>query len=120
MSALASKTGLTAPSEGLDARVGREMGREMGWLMRRTKRVEELLAEPAVMEMADRLARHMEQWARIEEVDVKDLEVTVLPSQTKTYIQIAFGARPCIACSGTGRLPDGVHYCPTCDGSGVR
>jgi hypothetical protein len=116
-----TKTGLTAPKDGLDARVGREMGREMGWLLRRTKRVEELLAVPEVMAMADELARHMERWSAEEGVAVKDLDVTILPTQTKTYVTIAFGARTCVPCHGTGRVGgEGINYCPACGGSGFR
>lgn len=92
----------------------------MGWLIRRTKRNEELMALPEVMEMADRLARHMERYAAIEEVDVSDLEVSVLPTRTRRYITLAFGSRSCWGCEGSGRQADGVNYCLVCEGSGYR
>jgi hypothetical protein len=114
-----TKTPLTAPSEGTDARVGREMGREMGWLIRRTKRVEELLALPEVMKMASDLAEYMEHYCAIEQVEAKDLEITILPTQTKRYITIAFGAAGCKTCDGTGRVGNVGAYCPACDGAGT-
>lgn len=97
----------------------REMAEDGGWLMRRTKRVEELLAVPEVMQLADELALHVERYAAIEEVPVKDLEVTILPTQTKRYITINFGAGDCPACNATGRTAGGA-YCSTCDGAGTR
>lgn len=114
-----SATALTPPKEGLDARVGDEMGEAMGWLLRRTKRVEELLAIPEVMAMADELARHMERYAAAEGARVKDLEVTVMPTRTKSYITIHFGAYDCATCSATGRVAAGA-YCPDCQGAGHR
>ena len=85
---LTSRTALTPPKEGIEASVGREMGRDWGWVLARTKRVERLLAEPAVMEMADELARHCERWCAHQEVPVKDLMVDILPTRSKSYITL--------------------------------
>jgi hypothetical protein len=116
----------TAPGVGIERRnhatptgTTREMGDPMGWLLRRTKRVEELLAQPAIMNLADELARHMERYCAIKEIDVKSLEVTVLPTQTKRYITLAFGAHECIRCQGVGQMPDHTR-CNACEGTGFR
>jgi hypothetical protein len=96
------------------------MGSEMGWLLRRTKRVEELIAQPAVMSMADELARHIERYCAAEAVKVGELDVSVLPTRSKSYIRITWGSRPCHQCNGTGHVGEMADYCPICQGSGVR
>lgn len=111
---------LTRPKEGINAGVGNEMGEAMGWLMRRTKRVEELLAQPEVMDYANRLAEHIDRFVVIEDEDVRDLDVTIPPVPTKSYIPIVFSGVPCGVCGGTGYVPSGVSYCPRCNGTGLQ
>ncbi len=114
-----SNTGaLTAPKEGLDARVGSEMGDTMGWLLRRTKRVEELLAQPHVMEMADALVTHIDRYCAAEEFPVKDLEVNILPTRTKRYITIQLATDACHFCEGQGIVQ--MKRCDHCEGTGLR
>jgi hypothetical protein len=119
MSGLQSKAPLTAPKEGADARVGQELGDPMGWLIRRTKRAEELIAEPSIMALCDEAARHVERYAFVEEIELRVLEPEVLRTRSKSYITIAFGARDCVSCKGVGQFNDG-RVCQTCDGSGKR
>lgn len=92
MNGLTSRIAVTPPKEGLDASVGREMGMDYGWLLRRTKRVEELLAQPEVMKMADHLATHIEAFCSIEEISIKELQVDILPTRTKRYITLQLSA----------------------------
>lgn len=114
----------TAPATGTNFASAKgtqqEMGDPMGWLMRRTKRLEELISEPEIMDRADRLARHIERYAFEEGVRVQDLEVTPLPAQSKAYIRLNFGAHNCVDCQGTGKKPDLVHNCDHCGGAGHR
>jgi hypothetical protein len=83
-----TRTSLTPPKEGINASVGREMGRDWGWVLARTRRVERLLAEPAVMELADELVRHCERFCAHEAIDMKDLQVDILPTRSKSYITL--------------------------------
>ena len=114
---MAGTGALTAPKEGVDARVGNEMGETMGWLLRRTKRVEELLAQPPIMDLADRLACHLDRLAEVRDVPLKEIEVGILPTQTKRYITIQLATEPCESCGGVGTFRDG-RACQKCEGSG--
>lgn len=112
-----TRTGLTPPKTGSDIRVGRELGRDWGWILARTQRAERLLAQPAVMEMADELARYVDRYCVTEGLDTRDLEPDLAPTKTKTYMTIRLGGKPCAWCSGTGVLA-GVQQCGRCEGTG--
>lgn len=114
---MSTRTGLTAPKDGLDARVGRELGRDWGWILARTKRAERLLAQPAVMELADELACYIDRYCTTVEVDPRDIEPDLAPTTTKTYITIRLNALPCMVCSGKGVLRN-MQQCGRCEGTG--
>jgi hypothetical protein len=111
---------LTAPSQGLDARVGNEMGEWGGWLMRRTKDVEELLAQPAIMALVDRVAEHCDRVIEVREIAPKELEVSLLPTQTLRYITIQVASNHCESCGGVGYFFEGPtnRRCSKCEGTG--
>lgn len=115
-----TRTGLTAPKgDGVDARVGRELGRDWGWILARTKRVERLLAQPEIMELADRVAEHIDRFCEIRELDPRDLEPDLAPTPTKEYMTLRLNGIPCAACGGKGMLRT-YQLCPRCGGSGFQ
>jgi RecJ-like exonuclease len=95
----------------------REAAEDYGWLIRRTKRVEELLAQPPIMVMADSLAEYIDRMCKVREIDVKELEIDILPTQTKRYITIHMASDECVTCEGVGQFKDG-RRCSQCEGTG--
>jgi hypothetical protein len=106
----------TAPRS--DVKVGREMANPMGWLMRRTKDVEELLAIPEVMRLAQEFIVYLDGFCAVRKVDPKELTVNVLPTQSLRYITLLLGTDGCRMCDGRGVQMDGYSKCPHCEGTG--
>lgn len=101
-------------------RVGNEMANPMGWLMRRTKDVEELLAVPEVMGLAQQLISHLDNFCAVRQVEPGDLAVNVLRTPTLRYITLRLGTDGCRTCDGAGVLTGTFLECPDCAGTGFR
>lgn len=115
---MSTRTGLTPPKSGADVRVGREMGRDWGWVLARTQRAERLIAQPRIMEEVDRAICFVERLCEKNGIDVRDLEPDLEPTPTKARIRIRLNGFPCLACDGVGMV--GNHLCSRCGGSGFR
>ena len=99
----------------LDQRVG---GDGVGWMIRRTKRVADLAAQPSIMGFAERAALHALSYCASNGVVPNELEIAYLPTPTMSYVPIVLGAVQCPACEGMTR-EDGMT-CKSCYGSGLK
>lgn len=76
-------------------RVGSEMGgREMAWLLARTKRVQEWVAQDNVADAVEELFRSMDRYCDLRRLNPRDLEVTGIFARGLRYVDLTFEATP--------------------------